>query len=86
MDPDTNTNPPETEVWTQMVSTELPALAGHAVAVSYVKSTLNGLLHIIFLKLNLVLSRSINRNIERDSTEFSFLTLKRTFTSVAEMF
>ncbi|XP_063693035.1 uncharacterized protein LOC134824948 isoform X2 [Bolinopsis microptera] len=32
----------ETEVWTQMVSTELPALAGHAVAVSYVKSTLNG--------------------------------------------
>ena len=35
----------ETEVWTQMVSTELPALAGHAVAVSYVKSTPNGLLH-----------------------------------------
>ena len=27
-----------------MVSTELPALAGHAVAVSYVKSTANGLL------------------------------------------
>ena len=32
----------ETEVWTQMVSTELPALAGHAVAISYVKSSSNG--------------------------------------------
>ncbi|KAL5247100.1 hypothetical protein ACHWQZ_G019085 [Mnemiopsis leidyi] len=31
----------ETEVWTQMVSTELPALAGHAVAISYVKSSSN---------------------------------------------